>query len=63
MGKNKEAIVRSDGRGLGLALVSGTLSDREGSVNAESTSESGTVFVVGPPRFASGRLLTALPVS
>jgi signal transduction histidine kinase len=54
---------KANGTGLGLAIVSRILSDHEGSVEVESTSESGTVFVVRLPRFASGRAVAPITVS
>jgi signal transduction histidine kinase len=54
---------KANGTGLGLAIVSRILSDHEGSVEVESTSEIGTVFVVRLPRFASGRPAVPLAVS
>ena len=42
---------KPNGTGLGLAIVSKILHDHDGSVGVESTSESGTVFLVRLPRF------------
>jgi len=42
---------KPNGTGLGLAIVSKILHDHDGSVSVESTSESGTVFLVRLPRF------------
>jgi len=44
---------KPNGTGLGLAIVSKILHDHDGSVTVESTSESGTVFLVRLPRFNS----------
>lgn len=44
---------KPNGTGLGLAIVSKILHDHDGSVSVESTSESGTVFLVRLPRFNS----------
>lgn len=44
---------KPNGTGLGLAIVNKILHDHDGSVSVESTSESGTVFLVRLPRFNS----------
>jgi signal transduction histidine kinase len=44
---------KPNGTGLGLAIVSKIFHDHDGSVSVESTSESGTVFLVRMPRFNS----------
>ena len=44
---------KPNGTGLGLAIVSKILHDHDGSVSVESTSDSGTVFLVRLPRFNS----------
>ncbi|HEX4003823.1 MAG TPA: HAMP domain-containing sensor histidine kinase [Candidatus Acidoferrales bacterium] len=44
---------KPNGTGLGLAIVSKILHDHGGSVSVESTSESGTIFLVELPRFHS----------
>lgn len=42
---------KPNGTGLGLAIVSKIVHDHDGSVSVESTSESGTIFLVRLPRF------------
>jgi signal transduction histidine kinase len=54
---------KANGTGLGLAIVDRILNDHDGSVTVESTSETGTVFLVRFPRFVARRPPTPLAVS